>query len=494
MNQPSVHLSEAEAHYRDFYEHGPDMSVSIDASNARILYCNQTLADRTGYTKNEIIGRPVFEMYHPDCLETARSTFAEWVDKGEVHNAELQLQCRDGSAIDVILNVTSVRDESGKVIRSRSVWRDITERKRVERQLDATVTELRSAADDQARLAALVESDALAIINVRIDGIIEHWNVGAEQLLGYTPEEAIGQPITLMHGPGQVEQFGPVLRELEQGAAVREFETVRRHKDGRLIDVALSATLIRDEDGQPHAVCGLVRSISDRKRLEQQLAELADRERQQLARDLHDTIGQQLTSLTLHMAAVRQKFGDPAQDVAPSELEHIESSLQELRQQVRSTYQGVIPVHLDADGLRVALTVLAEEITQRHDVACRVGCPESIVLQENFVATQLYLIAREAVHNAIKHGSPTEVVITVSDTDDRKPPGASSRQTNADGLELSVTDNGTGLSDEDLESSDGMGLQIMRYRSNMIGADLLIEPGDNDSGLRITCLMRATES
>ncbi|MEI8167119.1 MAG: sensor domain-containing diguanylate cyclase, partial [Chloroflexales bacterium] len=76
-----------------------------------------------------------FDLYHPDCLETAKQAMHEFMQTGTVHDAELQLCCRDGSRIDVSLNVSAVRDASGKIVQSRSSWRDITERKRLEHQL-----------------------------------------------------------------------------------------------------------------------------------------------------------------------------------------------------------------------------------------------------------------------------------------------------------------------------------------------------------------------
>lgn len=119
---------ESEARYQDLYDNAPDLFVSVEAATAKILRCNQTLATALGYTKDEIIGQPVFFVYHPDCLEAARAAFRSFVETGEVRDAELQLRRKDGSAIEVSLNVSAVRDGQGKVLYSRSVWRDITER------------------------------------------------------------------------------------------------------------------------------------------------------------------------------------------------------------------------------------------------------------------------------------------------------------------------------------------------------------------------------
>ena len=133
-------LIESEARYHDLYDNAPDMFVSVEAETANILRCNKTLAIELGYSKEEIVGQRIFFVYHPDCMDDVKKAFQSFVTTGEVHNAELQLKRKDGSKIDVILNVSSVRDGQGKILYSRSVWRDISERKQMEKQI---VTSLR---------------------------------------------------------------------------------------------------------------------------------------------------------------------------------------------------------------------------------------------------------------------------------------------------------------------------------------------------------------
>ena len=91
--------------YYDLYDNAPDMFVFVDARTANIIRCNQTVVQALGYTKEEIIGHPIFERYHPDCLEQAKKAFQVFVETGEVHDAELVLKRKDGSKIDVSLNV-----------------------------------------------------------------------------------------------------------------------------------------------------------------------------------------------------------------------------------------------------------------------------------------------------------------------------------------------------------------------------------------------------
>ena len=161
LNEANAALQESEKRYADLYDNSPDMYVSVDANTALVLQCNQTLVNKLGYSKSHIIGRPIFEVYHPDCMEKVKTAFQSFVKTGEVHNAELQLKHQDGSKIEVNLNVTSVRDENGNILYSRSCWIDITERKRTESQLEQYRCHLEKA-KETAELANQAKSIFLA--------------------------------------------------------------------------------------------------------------------------------------------------------------------------------------------------------------------------------------------------------------------------------------------------------------------------------------------
>ncbi len=152
-------LGESEARYEDLYDNAPDMFVSVDAKTAKILQCNQTLAKALGYSKDEVVGHPIFSVYHPDSLEDAKKTFKSFAETGVVDNVELQLKRKDGSKIDVILNASAVRDEHGNVLYSRSAWRDITVRKQAEEKLQEAVKELARSNTDLEQFAYIASHD-----------------------------------------------------------------------------------------------------------------------------------------------------------------------------------------------------------------------------------------------------------------------------------------------------------------------------------------------
>jgi PAS domain S-box-containing protein len=128
--------------FYDLYDCAPDMHATVCPVTRRILQCNQTLADQLGYTKAEVIGCDLMKFYHADCRHGAQIGFTSFVGNKEVRETELQLKRKDGSALDVSLKVSAVRDEQGKVLFSRSAWRDISQQKQLERQLRLREEEL----------------------------------------------------------------------------------------------------------------------------------------------------------------------------------------------------------------------------------------------------------------------------------------------------------------------------------------------------------------
>ena len=114
--QTEMALQASEARYQDLYEHAPDMYLSVEPQTGCILQCNQTVERLTGFAKHDLLGRPVFELYHPDCLDAAKQIMHQFMQTGNVHDAELQISCQDGSRIYVSLNVSAVWDATGKIV------------------------------------------------------------------------------------------------------------------------------------------------------------------------------------------------------------------------------------------------------------------------------------------------------------------------------------------------------------------------------------------
>ena len=131
--------------------------------------------------------------------------------------------------------------------------------------------------DPTQRLAAIVESSDDAIVSKDLDGIITSWNRGAEELFGYTADEAVGQSITILIPPDRLGEETMVLGRIRRGERVEHFDTLRRRKDGTTVSVSLAVSPIRDADGTIVGASKIARDISQRKRIEAELEELRRR-------------------------------------------------------------------------------------------------------------------------------------------------------------------------------------------------------------------------
>jgi PAS domain S-box-containing protein len=145
-----------------------------------------------------------------------------------------------------------------------AVFNDITEHKRIERAMG--------------RLAAIVECSEDAIISKNLDGVIQTWNAAAERMFGYTAAEAIGQSITLLIPPDRINEEPAILQRIRRGERIDHYETVRRRKDGSLLDVSLSISPIRGRRGNVVAASKIARDITENKRMESALRESGERQ------------------------------------------------------------------------------------------------------------------------------------------------------------------------------------------------------------------------
>ena len=261
--------------YYDLYDNAPDMFVFVDAKTANIIRCNQTVVQRLGYTREDIIGRSIFERYHPDCIEKAHEVFQSFVQTGEVHDAELVLKRKDGTKIDVSLNVSSIRDEEGNVLYGRFVWRDITRHKRAEKALRRSETRYRT---------LFGESRDAVYMNTR-EGKILDVNQASLDLLGYSRDELIGMNVRKLYV--HPEDRGVFQREIERQGSVRDYELKFRRKDGTQIDCLVTSTVRRAVDGKVLGYQGIIRDITEQMKAEKALHESEQRFRQ-LAENLRE--------------------------------------------------------------------------------------------------------------------------------------------------------------------------------------------------------------
>src|SRR6266481_6651613 len=203
----------------------------------------------------------------------------------------------------------------------------------------------------------------------------------------------------------------------------------------------------------------LKHEMAERERLDQEIAEVADRERRRLGQNLHDSLGQHLTGTALAAQVLRDKLANcSAAEVA--DADKVVNYIEEGIDLTRNLARGFFSPELEADGLNVALQGLAENISERFRVPCTFNGDDAIHVGDSTTATQLYHIAQEAVMNAVKHANARKIDIELA-------------RRNGE-LTLTVIDDGAGLP-EKLPQPPGLGLRLMAHAAALIGGKFSVE-------------------
>jgi len=228
-----------------------------------VIYWNGAAERMYGWTAQEALGRSVIELTPaPQSVEEATSIFAE-LAAGREWSGEFVVRHRDGRAFPAHVTDTPVFGADGTLQAIIGISSDITERRRAEQAVR--------------HLSAIVESSSDAIIGKTLDGTIVSWNRGAEVLYGYTAHEITGQHISILaHDQATAEEISALTRRVARGDPVEHLQTVRRHKDGSLVDVSLSVSPVYDGDGSMSGISTIARNDSARRATERALAAHAD--------------------------------------------------------------------------------------------------------------------------------------------------------------------------------------------------------------------------
>lgn len=326
--------------------------------------------------------------------------------------------------------------------------------------------------ESEARYRSIVETTVDAIITINDKGLVRTFNRSAENLFGYKASEVIGKNVKLlMPEPYKSEHDDYIDNYLTTGR--RKIigigrEVTGRKKDGSTFPMYLAVSEVKLRDQR--IFTGIIRDISEQRRLEQEILRTSEHERRRIGQDLHDGLGQMLTGIGLITKNIAQNLSKEEHPLA-EEADEITRLIREADQYARELARGLVPVEFDSEGLSAALERLTTHAEKLFGIRCDFKSKGKLKLDDTTHVTHIYRIAQEAVSNAVKHGNASDVSIQLVVS---KPH-----------IRLMVEDNGTGF-DANWDEKGGLGVRIMQFRAGLIGANLEISDSKK-GGARVTC-------
>ncbi len=463
-------LEESRRRYRLVADAMPVLLALCDA-DGRYVFCNAAYREWFGVEPEALIGRKVREVTGEDAYARVEPHIRR-VMAGKRVSYRGSLPYRSGGARDVEVNfIPDVRD--GEVAGYFAMIQDVSESLKAERmmveakeilesEVDARTEELRVLSDNVPALFAYVDPDLRYRFLNRL----------YEEEFQMKPGEFVGREVKDAFGPDNFVEIEPHLRAALRGEEQHFEISVDLPRDGIR---AYRAHYVPhfDAHGGVQGIFVLADDVTRLRRLQKDVLEAAEREKERIGRELHDSLCQELSGVGMLGQALSRKLSLSDSPFA-GEVESLVGRINRITHQSREIARGLCPVTLQERGLAQALADYCELVPDLFggvmcDFVDHLNGPEP----GEPVATQLFIIAREAVFNAARHANAEVITVELSSQSHR--------------VVLRVWDDGDGRPDA---LKEGLGLRSMRYRAQTLGGRLVIGKSPAGRGIQVVCTIR----
>ena len=455
-------LQESEKGFRAIFEQAAVGVAVIDTTTGRYLSVNQRMCEINRRTRDEMLQLTFMDVTYPEDLKDDLKQMED-LKTGRISsfNMEKRNVAPGGALTWINLTVSPMWQPGEPPLRHVAVVEDITERKQAE------LNYRRELAYNQ----ALVSHTSAFIAVLDLAGRFVHANAAFNIAMGYTKKQVIGKTpweIGLMDAAETVrskERFARLLR----GEANPPTDTRLRTKGGEWRSVELRSTATCKPDGSLDRIVITGTDMTERNRLQQEVLRVVEQEQARVGHDLHDGVGQTMTGVVSLLEALEADL----QGDAKQQAQRIHELLRQSVSEVRRMSHGLSPTSVKYRGLVGALQLLAETVRTNFRTPCVCEADASIVIQNSDTETHLFRIAQEAVNNALRHGKPTKVNLSL-------------QQVSQTECELRIEDDGSGLKKSKSAERNGIGVKVMDYRANLVGARLTVKARPR-RGVIVTC-------
>ena len=480
-----------------------DDAIISKNPDGTITSWNKSAERLFGYSAEEAIGQHI-NLIVPVHRRAEEADILLRLSNGErLDHFETVRQSKDGNLVEVSLTISPVKDSEERIVGASKVARDIRAQKRAEQALRESEQSFRG----------IAETGADAIFRMDERGVVLFANQAAEKVFGYKPDELIGGELTIL--------MPDYLHEVHRSALKRYLETGQRHlnwartevtglhKDGR--EISLELSLSESISNGRSIFTGFVRDVTERKRaedalrqseerfrklsetldaevdvrtkaLEQQTAQIRDLswrllrtqddERRHIARELHDSAGQTLAAMAISLDQTVQDAAPAAPSIA-KRLEEVQSMVQQLTREIRTTSYLLHPPLLDESGLSSALKLYVQGLTERSGIAVTLDISEQLRRLPSDMELAIFRVVQECLTNIHRHSGSKTATIRI--------------RMEAGDVCVEISDEGKGIAPERLSEiqsgGSGVGIRGIQERLRHFGGTMSIE--SNGSGTRV---------
>jgi PAS domain S-box-containing protein len=432
--------------------------IGVQDAHGVITYVNDRVCEMLAYSRDEMIGRQTSELLN----EASKGIWAGEMAKrkdNQYEPYEVAWQNHEGELVHTIVSPMPLHDADGNYTGSFAVFTDITSRKRAEEALRLS--------EEKFAKAFRSSPDAVAITTFRQGRFIEV-NEGFLRITGYDRSEVIDHTsieIGLWPSP---EFRRDIMAQVTEKGGIKDFEVDFRIKSGDVRKIVYAAESI-DLQGEP-CLISIFADVTEQRRLEREILDVGERERQKIGQDLHDDLQQHLIGIEALALLLENRLDQLSKPNAGLAHDMV-ALIREAIAKTRTIARGLSPVYIDEAALFTAIRDLTKQIESVFGVSFQLDVSKAAHVKDNATAVHLFRIIQEALNNAVRHGKAGHIAITL------KPKRGS--------IILTIADDGIGMPDE-IDPKKGLGLSIMRHRARMIGADLVIKKNPK-GGTSVIC-------